>query len=97
MPASVGTRINTFAGNAAAGLRTVVADGDSALILGIYVAGTAADIVDFEDGDGTNICTIAIAADDTESITTPFLVSNGFVAEVTLATSFITVIWRPGA
>ena len=97
MSALIGTRINTFAGDAAVGLRTVVADNESALILGIFLAGTAADIVNFTDAAGTNVCTISTVANDTAHINVPFLVSDGFIAEVTLSTSFITVIWRPGA
>jgi hypothetical protein len=97
MPAYVGTRINTFAGDAVLGLRTVVAANESALIIGIYVAATANDIVDFTDSADVTLATIAVGANDTESIQTPFVVSNGFIADVTLSTSFVTVIWRPGA
>jgi hypothetical protein len=75
----------------------VVAANESALIIGIYVAATANDIVDFTDSADVTLATIAVGANDTESIQTPFVVSNGFIADVTLATSFITVIWRPGA
>ncbi len=96
MSSLIGTRTKHFAGDAAIGLRTVVADNDSALIVGIVLAGTANDIVTFTAADGTVLLTLSILANATAVMNIPFITSDGFIASATLSTSFITVIYRPG-
>lgn len=100
MPAYVATKVTRVLGDASAAARTIVASGDSANILGISVAfdGTA-DIVSIQDADGTAITDIAGGVDDTESITTPFIVDNGLlvVSGIANASTKITVFFRPDA
>lgn len=98
MSALIGTRIVHLAGNASLGDRTLIAAGDSGLILGLYLAETngGADDVIFTEG-GTTVATLAVVADGMAQIEIPFIVSNGFVVGTAVATSFITVIFRPGA
>ena len=95
----ISTRNGRVLGNASAANRTLIAASTSALILGIYVAADGvADIVNIQDADGNAIADIAVGADDTGSITTPFLISNGLlvVSGASAATTYISVFYRPG-
>jgi len=97
MSSLIGTRIVSVAGTATLGDRTLVAAGDSALILGVYVAettGTGDDLI-FTSG-GTTILTMS-ALDATAVMDTPFIVSDGFIVGVAEGGTFTTVIFRPGA
>ena len=97
MSSLVGTRTAHVAGDASLEARTLFATGTSGLILGVYVAettGTADDCV-FTNGAGDTIATLAAAIGGTASIEIPFLV-DGFIIGAAEATTFITVIYRPG-
>jgi len=93
-----GTKTARVLGNASAANRTLIAANRSALILGIYVAADGvADIVNVQDASGNAIGDIAVGADDTGGINTPFLVDNGLlvVSGASAATTYIMVIYRP--
>jgi hypothetical protein len=101
MPASTGTRATRLLASADAADLLIHPAGSSALILGVYVANTTtgSDHVDIEDADGTVRLTIAVGANDTEGMSTPFIMNNGINIDPdsTDATTSITIIWRPDA
>ena len=97
MSSLIGTRTAHVAGNANLATRTLFATGTSGLILGIYFACDGAlDEVVHTNGAGTILTTQTALADTTASMEVPFLV-DGFIIGAAEATSFITVIYRPGA
>lgn len=98
MSALIGTRTQHTAGDDTLADRTALAANESGVILGLYLAcdGVADEVV-FTDGAGTVLATLASVVDGTASIEVPFLVGKGFIVGAALATSFITVIYRPGA
>jgi hypothetical protein len=98
MPAYVGTKITRVLGNDSADTRTIIPADQSGTILGIYVACDGVlDIVQVQTAAGVALGTIACGVDSTEQIEVPFLVSNGLlvVSGAGVATTFITVIFRP--
>ena len=92
-----GTRISNVVGDADLATRTIVAAKESALIVGIVVTGSVTDTLTFSDSSGNTLVTMIVLANTTEIMNIPFLADKGFVIDSTLSTSFITVIYRPGA
>jgi hypothetical protein len=87
MPSGVATRVASVNGADSEALRTVIPAGDSALIIGISAATDGVpDAVAIQDADGNAIAVIAVAADDTDDITVPFIVDNGLKIESSLST-----------
>ncbi len=97
-----GTRIVRVVGSDSEADRTIIPAGSSATIMGIFTsADGVADTVTARTGDGvTDIAFLAMAIDEDPSIEVPFIVDNGLRVVSNdrgsgLATTSITVIWRP--
>ena len=100
MSALIGTKNTFVAGDASLANRTIVAAGESALILGVYIGSdSGTDAVTATDADGNTILRLAVAENATEDFTAPLIISNGFIVTSTnsSADTAITVVWRPGA
>ena len=92
-----GTRTARVLGTDSPATRTIVPVGESALILGVYVAcDVINNVVSIQTGDGAlNLLVLNCRINNTEKIEVPFLVDNGLRVTGTGNPAFITVIFRP--
>jgi len=92
----IATRHTRVLSNAALATRTIDL-GNPIMVCGLVVAETAgaAASVSFTDADGTAILDVEVGANDTVDIDTAWLADNGLIVPAGLATTIVTVFWRP--
>ena len=93
----IATKITVVGGSQSESERTIVAAGESALILGAFAGSFTNDVVTAVDVDGAHLFCIRVPQAITEEFTVPFIADNGMIIESggSSASTIVTVMWRP--